>query len=78
CSAMESFVVGNSITKIGENAFSDCTALKDFTTEAVNPPYCGSQALQDIDKWKCKLYVPDESIDLYQTANQWKDFLFIE
>ena len=78
CSAMESFIVGKSIKQINGNAFSDCTGLTNFTTEAITPPYCGAQALQDIDKWKCTLHVPDESIDLYQTANQWKDFLFIE
>lgn len=78
CSAMESFIVGKSITKLNENAFSDCTGLKNFTTEAVTPPECGSQALQDIDKWKCTLHVPDESVDLYKTASQWKNFLFIE
>lgn len=78
CPKMQSFTVGQSITRINDNAFSDCTGLKDFTTEALNPPYCGSQALQDIDKWKCTLHVPDESIDLYKTANQWKEFLFIE
>lgn len=78
CSAMESFTVGKSISQIKGNAFSDCTGLKDFSTEAITPPYCGAQALQDIDKWKCTLHVPDESIDLYQTTDQWKDFLFIE
>ncbi len=78
CTAMKSFVVGKSVNEIKENAFSDCTGLTDFTTEALRPPYCRSQALQDIDKWKCKLHVPDESIELYQNASQWKDFLFIE
>ena len=78
CSAMESFIVGKSINRIKGNAFSDCTGLKNFTTEALTPPYCGAQALQDIDKWKCTLHVPDESIHLYQTAEQWKDFLYIE
>lgn len=78
CPKMESFTVGKAITKINDNAFSDCTGLKDFTTEALTPPSCGSQALQDIDKWKCTLYVPDESIELYKSAYQWKEFLFIE
>lgn len=78
CSAMESFIVGKSINQINGNAFSDCTGLKNFTTEALTPPYCGAQALQDIDKWKCTLHVPYESIGLYQTANQWEDFLFRE
>lgn len=78
CYSMESFTVGNGVIKIGKEAFSDCTALTSFTTEAIVPPTCGSQALDDIDKWKCKLYVPDESIEAYKNASQWNNFLFIE
>lgn len=39
---------------------------------------CGTQALDDINKWECTLYVPDESIADYKTAAQWKEFFFIE
>ena len=46
-------------------------------SQAVAPPTCGTQALDDINKWNCTLYVPSESMMDYQTANQWKDFFFI-
>lgn len=78
CYSMVSFTVGNGVIKIGKEAFSDCTALTSFTTEAIVPPTCGSQALDDIDKWKCKLYVPDESVEAYKNASQWNNFLYIE
>ena len=39
---------------------------------------CGAQALDDINKWNCKLQVPEASIPAYQAADQWKEFFFIE
>lgn len=78
CSAMKSFRFGSQLKSIGSDAFSDCTALISFTSEALIPPTCGSQALDDINKWDCTLYVPNESIELYKEAPQWKDFLKIE
>ena len=78
CSSMESYVSGASVESIGEEAFSDCTALTSFTTHAVVPPVCGNQALDDINKWECKLYVPQECIDDYKAAEQWKEFFFVE
>ena len=78
CSALEYFLVGNQVESIGQEAFSDCTSLTNFTSNAAVPPTCGNQALDDINKWNCTLYVPAESIGQYKVADQWKDFFFIE
>lgn len=78
CSAMESYVSGTSVESIGREAFSDCTALTSFISKAEVPPVCGTQALDDINKWECALYVPFGSVDDYQVAPQWKEFFFIE
>lgn len=78
CSSMTSFKFGKELKSIGADAFSDCTALTSFTSDAINPPTCGSQALDDINKWECILHVPTESIEAYKTADQWKNFLKIE
>lgn len=78
CSALTSYVSGTRVKTIGDEAFSDCTALTSFTSEAAVPPVCGTQALDDINKWECKLYVPAESQDEYKVAPQWKEFFFIE
>lgn len=78
CSSMTSFKFGKELRSIGADAFSDCTALTSFTSDAINPPTCGSQALDDINKWECILHVPAESIEAYKTADQWKNFLKIE
>ena len=78
CSALEYFSVGSMVESIGQEAFSDCTSLTSFTSNAPVPPICGNQALDDINKWECTLYVPAESIGQYKVADQWKDFFFIE
>lgn len=78
CSALKSYLSGTSVESIGQEAFSDCTAMTSFTTNAAVPPICGNQALDDINKWECTLHVPQESIDDYQAAEQWKEFFFIE
>ena len=44
---------------------------------ATTPPSCGYRALDDINKETCELFVPKESISLYKSAEQWKEFFFI-
>ena len=77
CAALEDFTSGSSLDSIGEEAFSDCTAMTRLVSRTAEPPVCGPQALDDINKWTCKLYVPDASIDAYKAADQWKEFFFI-
>lgn len=78
CSALKTYSSGSKVESIGAEAFSDCTALTSFTSYAAVPPTCGTQALDDINKWECTLHVPAESIDDYQAAAQWKEFFYID
>ena len=77
CAALEDFTFGSSLDSIGKEAFSDCTAMTRLVSRTAIPPVCGPQALDDINKWTCKLYVPDASIDAYKAADQWKEFFSI-
>ncbi len=76
CRAIESFAFGSSVTRIDEEAFSDCTGMRNLYAEPVMPPVCGSQALDDINRWECTLHVQPESEADYAAAPQWKEFLF--
>lgn len=76
CSSLKFFAFGSQMTTIGQEAFSDCTSLVEITSKAQAAPACGSQALEDINKWECKLFVPDGCTAVYEAADQWKDFLF--
>ncbi len=78
CSALESFSFGTGLKSIGDEAFSDCTGMKKLVSKTAVPPVCGPQALDDINKWECTLYVPQESLDAYKSAAQWKEFFFLE
>lgn len=78
CSSLSEFAFGSKVKTIGQEAFSDCHAMTKFSSKAITPPVCGSQALDDINKWECTLYVPSVSLGAYQAADQWKEFLLIE
>lgn len=77
CSSLDYFSAGYQVETIGQEAFSDCTGLKNYYSFSIIPPVCGTQALDDINKWDCTLHVPAESSDEYMAADQWKDFFFI-
>lgn len=77
CSSLDYFAFGSAVETIGKEAFSDCTAMTRIISHAVTPPVCGSQALDDINKWTCVLSVPEGNTAAYQQADQWKEFFFI-
>ena len=78
CQSLKYFTFGTQVKTIGKEAFSDCTSVVEIASKAQTPPTCGTQALDDINKWNCKLFVPAGCIAAYQAADQWKDFFFIE
>jgi hypothetical protein len=78
CSSLDYFAFGSAVKDIGKEAFSDCTAMTRLISRATTPPTCGTQALDDINKWNCKLYIPIGAASAYQNADQWKDFFFVE
>jgi hypothetical protein len=78
CQSLKFFTFGIQVKNIGKEAFSDCTSVVEIASRAQTPPICGTQALDDINKWNCKLFVPKGCIAAYQAADQWKDFFFTE
>jgi hypothetical protein len=78
CCSLDYFAFGSSVETIGKEAFSDCSAMTKLISRAAQPPVCGTQALDDINKWECTLLVPDGSLALYQAADQWKEFFFMD
>ena len=66
------------LTSIGDLAFSGCYALEEVTSNAVTPPTCGGREVFSMVNTKnCKLIVPDASVEDYKTAFVWKDFFNI-
>ena len=78
CQSLKSFNIGTQMQAIGQEAFYGCSAIEQIISKAQTPPTCGTQALDDINKWTCMLYVPKGSLAAYQDADQWKGFFFIQ
>ena len=73
--------IGKNVSKIGTDAFFGCSHLEEIYNYAVTPQniyyntvFAGDGANPAVDKTKCKLYVPFESLDAYKAANGWKEF----
>ena len=78
CSSLESIRIHKDVVEIEESVFDRCFKLTNISCEASTPPTCGIDAFRDINKNKCKLFVPKASIDTYKVANGWKKFSYIE
>jgi hypothetical protein len=77
CSSLDHFAFGTNVESIGQEAFSDCTNVTNIRSYSAVPPVCGTQALDDINKWNCTLSVLESCQSAYQTAEQWKEFFFV-
>lgn len=66
-----------SVLRLGYRTFRNCTALQSITCRAVNPPTSKGESFDGVDK-SIPLYVPAESIELYQTADEWSEFTNIQ
>ena len=78
CTNLQKVNIGNSVKAVGGYAFYNCTNVTQISSEAVVPPTCESGVFTDINKSKCKLIVPKNSLDAYKQAYQWEDFSLIE
>ena len=77
CGQLTSIIIPASVTGIGSYAFANCTGLTSITSEAVEPPTCGSYCFRNVDK-SIPLIVPEGSVAAYQEAKEWKDFSHIQ
>ena len=77
-SGLTSVTIGENVTSIRPYTFIGCARISSITSYAKVPPVCGEQAWQYVNTQECVLRVPKGFASAYKTANQWKDFSFIE
>jgi len=74
CLALSTVTIGSGVTSIGSYAFSMCSGLTSVTCLATTPPALDEAVFYDVDCAQIPLYVPQESVEAYKAADQWKDF----
>ena len=65
-----------SIQTIGYYAFNNCTALTEMVCLAVAPPTLDSYVFSGVPEGLV-VYVPEKSVDLYEKADGWKNFIIL-
>lgn len=74
CKELKSVTIGSSVASIGQYAFRDCNKITAIYNRATSPQTIVSNVFADVNKSVCTLYVPEESIGLYEAAEVWRDF----
>ena len=79
CDLLTEIVIPAATQRIGVSAFYDCYALEKVTCYALNPPTCEKNAFNCstyeepyVKMTESALYVPQECVGVYQTADTWK------
>ena len=73
CSNLTSVHLSNYITSIGKRAFENCSALTQIIIAATTPPMVASNTFLKVPK-NILVYVPCQSVEVYQTAEGWSGF----
>ena len=74
CQQLEGLIIEDGVETIGDNAFIGCTGLKRIVCESYFPPKVVPGAFNKVPKDKFPLEVPASSIQIYQTADGWREF----
>lgn len=69
--------IPRTVKNIDRGAFRNCAQLAEITSANPTPPQLGSSVFDGVNKQTCVLLVPKGSVELYTSASQWQDFLYI-
>ncbi len=73
CSSLASITIPDGVTSIGDYAFYNCTSLASVYCKPTTPP-SGDSAMFNSNGWGRKIYVPEESVEAYKTAEWWSEY----
>lgn len=77
CTNLYSLNIGNQNAKI-QGGFGGCSKLTKIGVFSQSPPVCSNNAFEGVNKFSCRLYVPEGLEETYLKADGWKNFLFAE
>ena len=77
CTNLTSVTIPNSVTSIGNKAFSGCDIPK-IISNIENPFEIDKTTFTDNTFYNATLYVPEETIGKYKATEGWNKFIFIE
>lgn len=76
--AAANILLSSEVTNIGNYVFSNCANLTSLTVYAQVPPTCSTNTFKGFtNKNNCTVFVPASAIELYATADYWKDFTIL-
>ncbi|MDR1678739.1 MAG: leucine-rich repeat domain-containing protein [Prevotellaceae bacterium] len=79
CRQLTEAVIPATVTTIGEEAYYDCQNLKSITVFTTKPiTKLGKGIFTAVDPSSCILHVPEGSLEAYQGAKQWGEFINIQ
>lgn len=73
CTSLRSFELSSTVTTIPNYAFSGCTSLRKMICKATDVPVTGNEVFESVPNTMV-VYVPKESLSLYQLEEPWKDY----
>ena len=74
CSKLQHIVIPKTITSLAYLAFSGCTSLESIVVKANVPPVCDDVSFDDVNYQNAMLLVPEQSVQAYMAAPEWKRF----
>lgn len=74
CYSLTNITIPNNVTSIGSNAFSNCYGMAKYHFKPITPPTLSDTNAFDGIPDDCIIYVPQGSLEAYQTATNWATY----
>ena len=74
CYSLTSLIIPDSVTSIIDSAFSNCYGMAEYHLESATPPTLSSSNAFSSIQDDCIIYVPQGSLNAYQTATNWATY----